>query len=70
MRKAQNESGDNFSGTVADTITIEIHESVSPYQTLLIFNGVELHTNGSCQVKGVGINLLNILPPRKPMEII
>lgn len=59
MRKAQNEYGDNFAGTVADTITVEIFDGVSPYRKLLTFNGVELHTNGTCQVAWTGTSLIN-----------
>jgi len=60
MRKAQNESGDNFTGTIADTVTIEIRESLSPYHALLVYHGVELNTDGCCHVEGVGTSMLNI----------
>jgi hypothetical protein len=60
MRKAQNEFGDNFSGTIADTISVEIRESVSPYKLMLGFNGVELLTNGTSHVYDVGLDPLNI----------
>lgn len=59
MRKAQNESGDIFPGTIADTISLEIRESVSPYKLMLRFHGVELHTNGSCHVTDAGLDPVN-----------
>ncbi|MBK7213175.1 MAG: hypothetical protein IPH88_07760 [Bacteroidales bacterium] len=31
MNKAQNEAGDQFSGTIADQIQVELHNSVAPY---------------------------------------
>lgn len=31
MNKAQNSSGDQYSGTIADQVTVELHNSTSPY---------------------------------------
>lgn len=60
MRKAQNEAGDNFPGTIADTISIQIKEAMPPYNTLLDMRGLELNTDGSCQVTRYGSELVNL----------
>lgn len=60
MRKAQNEAGDNFPGTIADTVTVQIREGTAPYKVLLNFHGVELNTDGSCQLQQHGNNFVNL----------
>jgi len=59
MRKAQDEAGDHFPGLTADTVSIEIRESVSPYKLMLKFYGVELMTDGTCHVTDAGLNPMN-----------
>jgi hypothetical protein len=60
MRKAQNESGDHFAGNIADTVTIQIREGTAPYNVLLNFHGMELHTDGTCHIQKYGTDLVNL----------
>ncbi len=46
-RKAQDESGDHFAGTIADTLIVSFAETVSPYTVKGHANGVELNQNGT-----------------------
>jgi hypothetical protein len=49
LNKAQNENGDNFSGSIADRINIELHNSNPPYLLEYISLNKDLLTNGNCQ---------------------
>jgi len=50
MRKAQDENGDHFTGTIADQITVELHNTTN-YATVEYSAGlVDLHTNGAATV--------------------
>ncbi|MBK7029752.1 MAG: hypothetical protein IPH45_11275 [Bacteroidales bacterium] len=50
LNKAQSTSGDQFAGTVADRIIVELHESVSPYSIVGVPYEVDIHTDGAAQV--------------------
>jgi hypothetical protein len=50
MNKAQNESGAQFQGTVADQITIELHNSTSPYAIAGEPYTVDVNTDGTAYV--------------------
>jgi len=54
MHKAQNNSGDQFAGTVADRVSVLLHQSVAPYSLVTTISNVDLNTNGSvqCDVPG------------------
>jgi len=47
MRKAQGDAGDQYPGTVADKITVELHDAASYSTVLYSFPDVDLNTNGS-----------------------
>ena len=50
MRKAQNESGDQYAGTIADKVTVELH-SASDYQVIIYSDSaVALSTSGTISV--------------------
>lgn len=49
MSKAQGDSGDQFSGDVADKITIELHDA-NNYNTMYTFPNIDLHTDGTASV--------------------
>lgn len=48
MNKAQNGSGDQFNGTIADQITIELHSSEAPYSLVDLPHVVNININGIC----------------------
>jgi photosystem II stability/assembly factor-like uncharacterized protein len=48
MNKAQNASGNQFGGNIADKIDIEIRQAISPYSILQTFNNIDLSTSGIC----------------------
>jgi PKD repeat protein len=50
MNKARNESGNQFPGTIADKITIELHNSTSPYAIAGGPYTVDVNTNGTASV--------------------
>lgn len=50
MNKAQNASGDQFSGTVADQITVELHNATAPYALAGGPYTVNVNTNGTASV--------------------
>lgn len=50
MRKALNETGENFPGETADLITVKLAASSPPYYILASFQEVELNRNGICTV--------------------
>lgn len=50
MRKAQNASGDQFPGTIADRITVELHNSTAPYAIAGSPYLVDVNTDGSATV--------------------
>jgi hypothetical protein len=50
MNKAQNEFGDQFSGTVADKITFELHNAITYATTAYTNSNVDLNTNGTATV--------------------
>lgn len=55
MRKAQDADADfntwdNFPGLVADTITIQLAETSSPWNIVHSVHGVNLNTDGSCRI--------------------
>ncbi|MFH1121732.1 MAG: FN3 associated domain-containing protein [Bacteroidota bacterium] len=47
MRKAQNETGDQFPGTVADQITIELHDAANYSNITQTISNVNLNQDGS-----------------------
>jgi hypothetical protein len=49
LNKAQNENGDNFSGSIADRINIELHNSNPPFILEYTTLNKDLLTNGNCQ---------------------
>jgi hypothetical protein len=50
MYKSQNETGDNFTGTVADKITVELHDNANYGSILHTAADIDLHTNGSATI--------------------
>ncbi|MDD2527842.1 MAG: hypothetical protein PHT26_07410 [Lentimicrobiaceae bacterium] len=60
MRKSQNETGANFNGSIADTVTVEVHEAVAPYNLLVRFYGIELNTDGTCHLQRSGTDFINL----------
>ncbi|MBK6966718.1 MAG: hypothetical protein IPH20_23180 [Bacteroidales bacterium] len=50
MNKAQNSGGDQFPGTIADQITLELHNASFPYATAGGPFTVDLNTNGSASL--------------------
>ncbi len=48
MRKARADAGDNFPGTIADLISVELHNSADYNTVELALNGLNLNTDGSC----------------------
>jgi hypothetical protein len=46
MNKAQNASGDQFNGTIADKISLELHNAISYATTVYTNNDVNLNTDG------------------------
>ncbi|MFH1120719.1 MAG: hypothetical protein V1775_12930 [Bacteroidota bacterium] len=55
MRKARNASGDQFTGTTADQISIELHSSTSYVSKLFTANNVNLSTSGASSVTIPGL---------------
>ena len=53
MHKAQDENGDHFPGTVADQVTIELHDGTAPYDVAYTFNNVDLNTDGTLSIPTV-----------------
>ncbi|MCK9616834.1 MAG: GEVED domain-containing protein [Lentimicrobiaceae bacterium] len=47
MNKAQDESGDHFTGEIADQVNIDIHAGTSPFALLHTISGLNLQTDGS-----------------------
>ncbi len=47
MNKSQNSSGNQFSGTVADQVTVELHNSTSPYSLTGSPYTVDVNTDGT-----------------------
>lgn len=50
LNKAQNSAGNQFGGTVADQITVELHDSFPPYSLAATPFTANLNTDGSCSV--------------------
>lgn len=50
MNKAQNESGDQFPGLVADQITVELHSSASPFALVAGPYTANLNTDGTTSI--------------------
>ena len=50
MNKAQSSAGDQFSGTIADQITVELHHATAPYSMAGGPYTVNLNTDGSAPV--------------------
>jgi hypothetical protein len=42
-----------FGGAVADQITVELHEDISPYSTIYTFNNVDLYIDGSILINTI-----------------
>ncbi|MBK7214010.1 MAG: carboxypeptidase regulatory-like domain-containing protein [Bacteroidales bacterium] len=49
MRKAQDESGDHFTGTVADEVRVELHDAANYSSVIYSADNVALNTNGTLQ---------------------
>ena len=54
MHKAQNASGNQFTGTVADRIHVVLRQSTAPYTALTTLANVDLNTNGTAQTDVLG----------------
>jgi hypothetical protein len=50
MNKARNESGDQYDGSVADKITLELHNAVNYATTTYTNNNIDLNTDGTATV--------------------
>ncbi len=48
MNKAQNASGNQYAGSVADQVTIELRQSTTPYTLVQSFSNIDLPANGIC----------------------
>ena len=59
MRKTQNETGNNYPETVSDTLSVQICEGSFPYNPLHNFHAVALHSDGSCQLQGIGTDTIS-----------
>lgn len=46
MRKAQDGSGNKFSGNIADQVTVEIAQSTAPYAVLYLIDSINIDTTG------------------------
>jgi len=71
MHKAQNSTGDQYAGTVADRIDVVLRQSASPYSTVTTINNVELNANGSvqCTIPGnLGANYYVAVQHRNHLE--
>jgi photosystem II stability/assembly factor-like uncharacterized protein/PKD repeat protein len=55
MNKAQNASGNQFTGTIADQITVELHNSTSPYALAGGPYTVDINTDGTASVTIPGL---------------
>ncbi|NVO19821.1 MAG: fibronectin type III domain-containing protein [Bacteroidetes bacterium] len=53
MNSALDNSGPHFGPGIADQVTVELHNPVSPYAAAYTFNNVNLHNNG-----GISINTI------------
>jgi hypothetical protein len=53
MNKAQNAGGDQFPGTIADKITVELHNSIAPYAVAYSYDNVDLNTDGTVVISGI-----------------
>jgi photosystem II stability/assembly factor-like uncharacterized protein len=53
MNKTQGVSGDQYPGTIADQVTIELHYSTPPYNTAYTFNNINLNMNGSLEINDI-----------------
>ena len=45
---------DKFAGTIADTVTVELHDAVTYATIVYRATGVELHQDGTCNSPGLG----------------
>jgi hypothetical protein len=54
MRKAQNTTGDQYAGSVADRISVVLHQSTAPYTELTTLENLDLNTNGAAQASVPG----------------
>jgi len=71
MNKAQNATGDQFSGTTADQITVEIHNSASPYALVGGPYTVNVNTNGTAALTipaSLGSSYFIVLRHRNSIE--
>ena len=50
MNPAQDDMGDHWGSTIADVITVELHDAVNPSIIQATFTNQMLNTNGSCTV--------------------
>ncbi len=48
MNKAQNQTGDQYGGAIADRVIIEIRQGLTPYTLVQSFSNIDLLTNGNC----------------------
>jgi len=53
MNKAQNASGDQFPGSVADLVTVELHNTVAPYGVAYQFSNADLNTDGTLSISAL-----------------
>ena len=71
MNKAKNASGDQYAGTVADRITVELHETVVPYALAGGPYTVNLNTDGNATVivpVSLGANYYIVVKHRNSIE--
>ncbi len=50
MRKANDESGEHFTGTVADQITIGLAQPAAPHTMVAVSENVDLNQDGTCEI--------------------
>ena len=57
MRQAQSISGPQFTRELPISLTVELHNSVSPYNIVHTFSNINLNTDGSLSIAGVLCNI-------------
>ncbi len=56
MNQAQGTSGPQFSAGIADKVSVELHNSATPYGIFYEDNNIDLHTDGSLQINNLPSN--------------
>lgn len=71
MNKAQNESGNQFTGNIADEVTIELHDATAPYTLAGGPFTVGVSTEGSAQLSipaSLGLSYFIVIKHRNSIE--